>query len=216
MALGYYFKEILRGKDLYRMLMNKECAAFTLFGSVLDVGSGTAPASYRRFFRQRANLEIRSVDAAFSDGRRIDLERDALPTADASTDAVLAFNVFEHLYHHEHLMREAARVLTPEGQLIGAVPFLVGYHPDPHDYWRYTRESLEARFKEAGFRDVVIRTIGRGPCSAAFAQMEFLVPRILKFLILPCAFLCDRVIFAVKPSLRRDKFALGFFFTAKQ
>ena len=97
-----YLKEIMRGKDLYRILMNQECANYELSGLVLDVGSGpfdTAQgkggASYHRFFKKQPEVKIVPLDLKTG----IDLEKDKLPYGDASVDMVLAFNVLEHIYN---------------------------------------------------------------------------------------------------------------------
>lgn len=217
-ALG--IKELWRGKDLYRMLMNAECVNYELHGTVLDVGSGVNLASYHRFFKKAADVKIISLDIAGdvsgeAHHARIDLEHDVLPYADASIDSVIAFNILEHIYDHAFLISEIKRVLRPGGRVIGAVPFLVGYHPDPHDYWRYTSESLRRIFVERGFRDIHIEAFGYGPFAAGYAQIELLLPRILKIFILPCVLFLDRVFLAARPGFDRQKFALGSFFSLR-
>jgi SAM-dependent methyltransferase len=201
-----YLKEILRGKDLYRILMNQECANYELKGLVLDVGSG-AGASYNRFFKKQPGVKLVPLDLKTG----IDLEKDKLPYGDASVDMVLAFNLLEHIYNYRHLLLEIKRVLKPGGRVLGAVPFLVGYHPDPRDFWRYTSETLEKIFKENGFSGVAVKLLGWGPVAAAFSQVEFLCPRIFKIFILPIVLLKDWAILKIKPSLT-DKYPLGFFF----
>lgn len=208
------FKEILRGKDAYRILMNAECARFTLHGKVLDIGSGTTTASYYRFFKTASGAVITPLDIMAAGAARVDFERDPLPEKDASVDAVLAFNVFEHVYNYAFLAHETFRVLKSGGRLIGAVPFLVGYHADPHDFWRYTHETLFNVFKAAGFLRVDIVPIARGPFTAAWLQVDFMMPRIIKLFAVPAAFCLDRVFRALFPKMLTEKFALGFFFVA--
>lgn len=209
MTIGTQFMELLRGKDIYRILMNAECASYTLFGRVLDIGSGREAASYHRFFKKAENIRIIPLDQKIA---RIDFEQDPLPAKDGSVDMVLAFNCFEHIYRYSSLISEIYRVLADGGQVFGATPVLVGYHPDPKDYWRFTSEALRRIFQTAGFDVVVISTIGRGPCTAAFSQIEFMIPRFLKIIAMPCMAALDRVIFLLKPRLDKEKFALGLFF----
>jgi len=189
--------------------MNLQCRRFTLSGEVLDLGSGEAIASYHRFFGKES-ARIASLDGRH---QHINFEKDALPYTEGSMDTVLAFNIFEHVYRYTFLLGEIRRILKEGGQVVGAVPFLVGYHADPRDYFRYTNEALECIFEEAGFTDIRVTHIGYGPFSAGYAQVEFMMPRVLKMLLLPCALLFDRLIFFLKPNLDRKKFALGFFFS---
>lgn len=209
----FYIKEIWRGKDLYRILMNKECARQTINGKILDIGSGKKLASYHRFLQCGPNSNVELLDLVFAreTGKRIDFEKDVLPFADASVDTVLLFNVLEHIYNFGHLLGEVKRVLKPGGKVIGSVPFLVGYHTDPHDYWRFTTEALEKIFLQHGFSSIKIKIIGKGPVTAAFSQIEFILPRCLKFIFLPLVFLFDNLVLKLSKTLNREKFALGLF-----
>ncbi len=215
MHILIYLKELFRGKDLYRILMNSECANYQLRGLVLDLGSGLNAASYHRFLGRAVGAEVISLDLAIKDGPagQIDLEKDRLPYADSSIDTVLIFNLLEHLFNYSHLLVEIRRVLKSGGQVIGAVPFLVGYHADPHDFWRYTSESLKKIFSAADFPNINIKVLGRGPWSAAFSQIEFLLPRLTKMVILPLVFFLDSLLLKLKPNLNPQKFALGLFFS---
>lgn len=221
MRFAVYIKEIWRGKDFYRMLMNNECANQTLSGKVIDLGSGLHAASYHRFFQKRKDMEIVALDVGFRNRSSeksfsIDFEKDTLPYQDSSIDVVLAFNIFEHVYNYAVLLKEIQRILKPGGRILGAVPFLVGYHPDPNDFWRYTSEALTRMFEAASFHGVTVIVLGRGPFSAAYSQMEFIFPRVFKFLFLPIALLADRLVFLVKPKLSREKYALGLFFSVSK
>ncbi|MBI5728704.1 MAG: class I SAM-dependent methyltransferase [Candidatus Magasanikbacteria bacterium] len=210
------WREMWRGKDLYRIFMNEECFPEIIGGKVLDVGSGKTLASYHRFLKREPGTLIECLDLGFekTDGgsQPIDLEKDTLPYAAESVDVVLFFNVLEHLYNHRLVLSEIKRVLKPGGQLIGAVPFLVSYHPDPHDYWRYTKETLQKIFTEIGFTTVQIRPFGFGPASAAFSQLEMALPRVLKIILVPGVLCVDWVITKFRPKMGKEKFSLGLFF----
>jgi len=216
-----YLREMLRGKDTYRILMNALCEDHTLQGDVLDIGSGVNLASYHRFFKKEPRARIMSLDLMINmigknEMKKINLEYDPLPTSDNSVDIALSFNFFEHIYNHTWVMKETNRVLKPGGTLIGAVPFLVGYHADPHDFWRYTHETLQKRFQESGFNNIKITSIGRGPFTAAFFQIEFVLPNILKLIAIPLTVFLDMIIIKIKPNIPEEKFALGLFFVAQK
>lgn len=215
MNVFLYIREFLRGKDLYRTLMNNECVQHTINGNILDIGSGRELASYHRFLKYGSDSVVESLDLMFArdTGKQINLEKDFLSFADASVDTVLLFNVLEHVYNFSHLLGEVKRVLKPGGKVIGAVPFLVAYHPDPHDYWRFTTEALEKIFESAGFINVRIKAMGCGPYGAAFSQIEPTLPRLFKIFCLPVVKFFDFVIIKLRPKMNKDKFCLGFYFT---
>lgn len=208
-------KELWRGKDMFRILMNAECAKFELHGKVLDIGSGKSAASYYRFLKFAPNAQVTALDLTPSTQgvhKIIDLEKDVLPYERESADAILLFNVLEHIYNHGFLLSEIGRVVKPGGIVIGAVPFLVGYHADPHDFWRYTSESLKNIFGSRGFKNVKVAVVGRGPFIAGFNQIDFLVPRFFKVLIVPGLLALDYVVRKLYKG-NPEKFALGLFFS---
>lgn len=213
-----YLKELWRGKDIYRILMNEECARHEIEGETLDVGSGLSLASYHRFLRKKHGARVIPLDLGFADasGARIDLETDLLPREGGSVDTVLLFNVLEHVYEYRHVVREARRVLREGGALVGAVPFLVGYHPDPRDFWRFTHEALQRIFAEAGFLSAMVLPFGRGPFTAAWSQKEGVYPRALKLFIAPMALFLDWCVARLRPGMDKRKYALGYFFVARK
>lgn len=213
-----YWREMWRGKDVYRTMMNEVCGELKLRGRVLDLGSGGNKASYHRFFQKDESAQIDFLDlrpvSHKEEIRIFDFEKDTLPYETASVDQILMFNLLEHLYNYNHLLQEAGRVLKKDGQIFGAVPFLVGYHPDPRDYFRYTSEALRRIFVENGLGEPQIKILGKGPFVAAFSQLEFMLPRVVKLFLCPAAYLMDDVLFKFRPNLLKEKFVLGIFFSA--
>lgn len=207
------FGELWRGKDIYRILMNDECRQYSLRGLTIDVGSGKNLASYHRFFKRGADVRMECLDLALGN---IDLEKDNLPYVDNSVDTILVMNVLEHIYNFWHVLGELKRIVKSDGQVIGVVPFLVAYHPDPHDYWRYTEETLRKILTETGFTDIEIKPFGRGVGVAAFSQMEIVVPRILKMIKLPFMFGFDALMKRISPRAVTRHYPLGYFFIAKK
>lgn len=215
-----YWQETWRGKDVYRILMNESCQRFRLRGRVLDLGSGSNKASYHRFFQKDASIQIDFLDlrpiSHKEEAETFDFEKDFLPCEAASVDQILIFNLLEHLYNYNHLFQEVARTLKKDGQIFGAVPFLVGYHPDPHDYFRYTSEALQKIFVESGFAEPQIQMLGVGPFTASFSQFEFVLPRAIKILFYPLIYFLDKLFFLLRPRFNREKFALGLFFSLRK
>jgi hypothetical protein len=46
--------------------------------------------------------------------------------------------------------------------LVGCIPFLIPYHADPDDYFRYTHSALNKILKNAGFKNIEINKLGEG------------------------------------------------------
>lgn len=88
-----------------------------------------------------ANLEI-------SDGANVDIVGygSELPFQDGSIDLVIMQEVLEHVGDFLELVTEIRRILKPGGLFYCQVPFQIGFHPGPMDYWRFTRQGLEHVF----------------------------------------------------------------------
>ncbi len=69
-----------------------------------------------------------------------------LPFRDRSVDLVIAQEVLEHVADFRSLIGEIHRVLRPGGMVLCQVPFQIGFHPGPSDYWRFTRQGIEHLF----------------------------------------------------------------------
>lgn len=207
------WKQIAHGKTLMRALMNNALADYTLTkGIIVDLGGGKNP-SYFGYLQGVSEATIENIDAQYGAGAagQIDFEKDPLPYHDGSVDQVLMLNVLEHVYHHAFFVSEAHRILKDGGTVIGFVPFLINYHADPHDYFRYTHEALEKIFAEAGFSEVRVLPLGLGPFAVNFNTLASFLPRVLTALLWPAYYLLDRVLLAVKPDIRK-RFPLGYLF----
>ena len=119
------FKQIWMGKSLARALMNKEATKYSVKGLVLDVGGGKS-TDYLSFLKGVEDAQITTVDLRIvGTGKSIDLENDPLPFTNGAVDVVLLFNLLEHIYHYQNVVKETFRVLKKDGEIIGFVPFLV-------------------------------------------------------------------------------------------
>ncbi len=188
--------------------MNLEFKNHALVGKVADIGGGHEP-DYFEYFDMTRSTSVTPIDGSFSG---IDFEKDALPFEDGSFDTVLCANVLEHMYNHQFLVGEMKRVIKPGGELIGFVPFLIQYHPDPHDYFRYTKEALVRMFSDAGFVDIKIKEIGGGPFRANFNNLVLSMPRILRVVMYPPYAGLDTLICKLRPGVR-GRYPLGFVFS---
>lgn len=205
----HIMRQLYAGQSLVRILMNQALAEETICGRVVDIGGGRLP-DYFDYLHAEKGATVEAVDGSLSP---IDFEKDSLPYVSASVDTILMCNILEHVYHHAHLLSEARRILRPGGRLIGFVPFWVGYHPDPHDYFRYTHEALHMILSEAGFQNIHITRIGRGPLAANFNTIVLSLPRFLR----PLAYIpyatFDLLFLFLRPA-SKTRFPLGYMFTA--
>jgi 2-polyprenyl-3-methyl-5-hydroxy-6-metoxy-1,4-benzoquinol methylase len=117
---------------------------------VLDLGcfnGGRTVAWFERYkIREMAGIDVdpNYAEAAdhFATSRGVSADfrvglAEHLPFSDASFDAVVSFDVFEHVTSVEAALRECARVLRPTGTLIAVFP---GYfQPNEHHLGHVTR-----------------------------------------------------------------------------
>jgi SAM-dependent methyltransferase len=123
-------------------------------GLILDLGSKHGP--YRAFFPSEASVLSMDIDAAsepdiVSDIHAIDSDSDRF-------DGVVATEVLEHVRDPRTAVAELRRILKPGGICILSTRFVQYYHPDPCDYYRFTKDSLGDLF--SGFSQVDIHPHG--------------------------------------------------------
>lgn len=75
----------------------------------------------------------------------------SLPFEDGSVDLLITQEVLEHVDDPFLAMAEIYRVLKPQGQAYVQLPFTIGYHPCPDDFWRFTHRGIEVLALQAGF-----------------------------------------------------------------
>lgn len=124
---------------------------------LLDIGAG--PVHFRDiFFRFE-----RYVGMDFYPFEYVTLVADItkrLPIKSGSVDIVALSNVLEHTPEPELLINESLRTLNRGGIIVGTVPFSIGVHQEPYDYYRYTPFMLERLLKNAGATSIKVEPLG--------------------------------------------------------
>lgn len=118
---------------------------------LLDIGCGNRP--YAALFPTVQYYVGLDLPGPYPLARQVDVWGTALclPFPSSFFDVVLCTQVLEHVTDPLQLLREAARVLSPGGQLLLTAPQTWGLHEEPHDYYRFTRYGLLHLLTQAGF-----------------------------------------------------------------
>ncbi len=207
-------KSIMQGKTLVRSLFNEELRSHEISGVVLDIGGGRNQ-DYLGYLVKKDVKKILTTDIGHGDESvlRIDFEKDPLPFPSETVDTVIAFNILEHIYNHNFLVSEIKRVTRKGGKLLGFVPFLVNYHPDPHDYFRYTKEALKKILVEAGYQNVVVTETGGGPFAVNYNNIILSIPILFRLFVFPVYYVVDRLFIWIRPK-SKNRYPLGYMFSA--
>ena len=130
----------------------------SISGRILDFGCGSKP--YEALFS--GATEYVGLDIAVSGHDHTDSKVDVyydgtrIPFDEGAFDAVVAFEVFEHVFNIDEALQEVRRVVRPGGKLFFTVPFIWDEHEQPYDFGRYTSFGIEAVLKRNGFTGVQV------------------------------------------------------------
>lgn len=130
----------------------REYASRYLHGRLLDIGCGnkSKEALVGRYVEEYIGIDHPGTQ---HNTARLDLFGTAyeIPVTGNSFDSVLCTTVLEHLEEPAAAIREAFRVLKPNGYALYTVPLFWHLHEEPRDFYRYTKHGLAYLFQGAGF-----------------------------------------------------------------
>ena len=165
MTWRFILSQVFRGYSAGRALMHLRVQRdVEMTGTVLDVGGGSRQTYIRHLDMTRlhslvtADIDFPGMPPVAS--IKVQASVTNLPFRSGSLDTLLCFNLLEHVYDYRGALSEIRRVLREGGVLYGWVPFILGVHGAPQDYWRYTDESLCRLLSESGFTALKVENVG--------------------------------------------------------
>jgi SAM-dependent methyltransferase len=130
----------------------------SLTGRLMDFGCGSKP--YKSLFghvQEYVGVDFHNEGHPHQN-EQIDVFYDGktLPFSDGEFDAVLASEVFEHIFNLEDMVREIHRVMKPGANILVTLPFVWNEHEVPYDFARYSSFGIKDLLSRNGFDVVAI------------------------------------------------------------
>lgn len=122
-------------------------------GRILDFGCGSKPYA-SLFVRAESYIGLDTQNSQHNHQHsKIDVEFDGetIPFEDNYFDAVVSFEVFQHIFSIDKVLAEISRVLRPGGKLLISVPFMWEETEPPGDFARYTFYGLKSILEQHRF-----------------------------------------------------------------
>ncbi len=105
---------------------------------IINIGSGA----------NKIREDVINFDSKPYPGVKVVADAHNLPFADNSVDAVICESLLEHVKRPDVIVKEMHRVLKPGGLIYIIVPFIIGWHSSPGDYYRWTTSGLRDLLKD--------------------------------------------------------------------
>lgn len=116
---------------------------------LLDFGCGDMP--YKDIIQPKVASYL-GIDLEMNAKADHHIDFDSKTTLPAgSGDIVLSNQVLEHVDSPSGYLKEAYRLLKPDGRLLISTHGYWFYHPTPNDYWRWTSAGLRKTIEAEGF-----------------------------------------------------------------
>ncbi len=203
--------------SILRSEQYKALQRITFMGKVLDLG-GTKDAVYHRMINGSGTFLVGNISPASNPDILFDAQK-PFPLENESFDNIVCLNVLEHVYDYKPLLTESYRVLKSSGSMVASTPFMYRLHGSPDDFFRYTPSALKKAFTDAGFREVVVTNLGKGPFSIFWQSVCGAVPTVFLRTFFQAVFVgIDTVLSILSSRYKRnaEHLPLGLFVVAKK
>jgi glycosyltransferase involved in cell wall biosynthesis/SAM-dependent methyltransferase len=117
---------------------------------IADIGCGWMP--YKEWFLNEGCTYIPLDVTGYPDHRFRIIRDGKIPLSDASVDALVCWQVLEHVHDMNSFFREVRRILKPAALAFFTTHGLFRIH-DREDFWRWTPMGLRLLFEEQQFAD---------------------------------------------------------------
>lgn len=124
----------------------------------------------------KTQMDARIKNLEIEPGEGIDYvgSVEKIPCDDSTFDLIVTQEVLEHVPSPFVAIKEIHRVLKSGGYAYIQLPFVIGFHPCPNDYWRFTHEGLTELVLSAGLK-IVKTAMAVGPAVGFYRILvEFL------------------------------------------
>lgn len=123
--------------------VNEHCSSIKPRSKVLCIGAAGGITSRIQEYAIACNWQIITVDINqdLNPNLCIDICKD--PIGLSEYDAVLCYEVLEHLYSPNAAISNIYYALKDEGVLFGSVPFVIPIHESPFDFYRFTFHGVK-------------------------------------------------------------------------
>jgi len=134
-----------------------------------------------------------------------------LPFPDEIFDLVVSQELLEHVRDPFRAMQEMRRVLKEGGVIYCQVPFIIGYHPGPTDFWRFTRQGIRELVERANLNCLEVDMavgVGTGFYRIAVEFLAVFASRFADLLYLPAKGAFALILYPLKwldPFLSRSR-----------
>lgn len=199
--------------SVYRETINSLSRSIELSGTVLDIGGGPQ-ASYWKCFKTKKNTKVISfnLNPREKPTKLVNLEK-GIPFPTKSADTIIAYNILEHVFNFQMLVKDAARVLKRGGIFYAATPFIKEIHENPQDYFRLSPAAWDKILEDSGFSSWETLPIACGPLIATYSLIQTTLPHGVLTVIFPLCQLIDSIILKIRPYWKKV-YVLGVFVKA--
>ena len=169
---------------------------------------------------------VRNLDIFEGENVHYVASAESIPEVSDFFSVVISQEVLEHVRSPHKALSEVYRVLKTGGTFYCQVPFIIGYHPGPTDFWRFTKEGIVEAVTAHGFKvQEVGITVGSATgfyrisveffsvlLSLAWRRLYIPFKGLFSLLFYPIKFLDKIMIY----SNQNDRLAGGYYVIAKK